>query len=105
MFTTFADWAAEAAVAPYEEPVYIRLQPKAAEDLALAAGFPIYPPPLPDTAVKVRTEVPCPACGQGSIARTWRVERRVLLAGAGCRRRHVFVMAPPLPILRKENEA
>ncbi|MER5301348.1 hypothetical protein ABT039_18000 [Streptomyces lasiicapitis] len=86
------------------EQVYIRLQPKAAEALALTAGFPIFPPPLPNTYVEVRNEVPCPACGDGRVARSWRVERRALIAGAGCRRRHVFVMAPPLPY-RMEDEA
>ncbi|MEU1355342.1 hypothetical protein ABZ410_15785 [Streptomyces cinnamoneus] len=104
---TFADWVAQEAVTPVvdREPVYIRLQPKAAEALALAAGFPILPPPLPNTFVTVRSEVPCPACGDGRVSRSWRTERRALIAGSRCRRRHVFVMAPPLPFLPKEDEA
>ncbi|RLU86225.1 hypothetical protein CTZ27_24925 [Streptomyces griseocarneus] len=81
--------------------VYIRLQPKAAEALALAAGVPAFPPPLPSTSVKVRSEVPCPACGDGRVSQFWRVERRALIAGSGCRRRHVFVMALP-PYLEAE---
>ena len=101
---TVADWAAEATDVPEMEwqPVYIRLQPKAAEALALAAGFPIFPAPFPNTTVRVCTEVPCPACGRGRVSRYWRLETRVLIAGAGCWR-HVFVMAPPLPFLRKDE--
>ncbi|MFH8466008.1 hypothetical protein [Streptomyces sp. NPDC017991] len=101
----FADW-----MEPIENPivdwhkVYIRLQPHAAESLALAAGFPIFPVPLPFTTIKVRAEVPCPACGQGRVSRNWRLGRRVLIAGSGCWR-HVFVMAPPLPYLRMEDQA
>ncbi|MGA5134405.1 hypothetical protein ACPCTO_31890 [Streptomyces olivoreticuli] len=97
MAGTFAAWVAEEAVASVVdwEQVYIRLQPKAAEALALAAGFPIFPSPLPDTLVTVRSEVPCPACGDGRVSRFWRMERRVLIAGSGCWR-HVFVMALPL---------
>ncbi|MGC5042455.1 hypothetical protein ACLQ16_03960 [Streptomyces albidoflavus] len=104
---TFADWAVEESTAPVMdwEQVYIRLQPKAAEALALAAGFPIFPPPLPNTSVKVRNEVPCPACQGGRVSRSWRMERRALIAGSGCRRRHVFVMAPPLGYLWMEDEA
>ncbi|WP_370418977.1 hypothetical protein AB8O64_11005 [Streptomyces sp. QH1-20] len=104
---TFADRVAEEAVTSVVdwEQVYIRLQPKAAEALALAAGFPIFPPPLPNTSVKVRSEVPCPACGDGRVSRAWRMERRALIAGSVCRRRHVFVMAPPLPFLGREDEA
>ncbi|GGW94971.1 hypothetical protein [Streptomyces noursei] len=88
--TRWAEW----------EQVYIRLQPHAAEALALAAGFSNFPPPLPNTTVKVRSEVPCPACGLGRVSRSWRMERRALVAGSGCWRKHVFVMDPPLPSLR-----
>ncbi|MFJ9416688.1 hypothetical protein ACIRPT_21200 [Streptomyces sp. NPDC101227] len=107
MSTTFAVSTAVDTPAQWLdwEQVYIRLQPRAAEELALAAGFPIFPPPLPTTTVKVRTEVPCPACGRGQVSRSWRMERRVLVAGAGCRRKHVFVMEPPLSFLWMEGEA
>ncbi|WP_030780807.1 hypothetical protein [Streptomyces sp. NRRL S-920] len=103
---TFVTGAVQEFTAPAQdpEPVYIRLQPEVAEALALTAGFPIFPPPLPNTYVKVRNEVPCPACGEGRVSRSWRMERRALIAGTGCRRRHVFVMAPPLPYLRMEEE-
>ncbi|MBT2396258.1 hypothetical protein [Streptomyces sp. ISL-100] len=103
---TFADWKTEPIKNPVVDwqQVYIRLQPHAAESLALAAGFPIFPVPLPFTTIKVRAEVPCPACGQGRVSRYWRLERRVLIAGSGCWR-HVFVMAPPLPFLWMEDEA
>ncbi|GHG80509.1 hypothetical protein [Streptomyces griseocarneus] len=94
MSTTFVDGLDTSAV--HWKPVYIRLQPTAAEAMALAAGFPIFPPPLPNTSVKVRSEVPCPACGDGRVSRFWRMEHRALIAGARCQRRHVFVMAPPL---------
>ncbi|MCX4677651.1 hypothetical protein OG413_20480 [Streptomyces sp. NBC_01433] len=106
MVRTFADWMAETAV-PAEEwqRVYIRLQPQAAETLALSAGFPIYPPPLPNTTIRVRAEVPCPACGRGRVSRWWRLENRALIAGATCWRQHVFVMEPPLPFLWKESQA
>ncbi|GHF33225.1 hypothetical protein GCM10010218_12900 [Streptomyces mashuensis] len=103
MSTTFAD-GLDTSVVDWE-PVYIRLQPQAAEALALAAGFPVFPPPMPLTSVAVRSEVPCPACGGGRVLRFWRVERRALIAGSRCRRRHVFVMAPPLPSPWVEGEA
>ncbi|MEU5425598.1 hypothetical protein AB0H73_08305 [Streptomyces olivoreticuli] len=107
MAGTFAAWVAEEAVTSVVdwEHVCIRLQPKAAEALALAAGFPVFPPPLPNTLVMVRNEVPCPACGNGRVSRFWRMERRALIARSGCRRRHVFVMAPRLPFLWMEGEA
>ncbi|KAB7835794.1 hypothetical protein [Streptomyces mobaraensis] len=100
-----ADWVAGIATTSGadSEPVYIRLQPRAAEALAVAAGFPLSPPPLPNSFVTVRSEVPCPACGDGRVSRSWRTERRALVAGAQCR--HVFVMAPPLPFLRIEDVA
>lgn len=105
MAGTFADWAEEAPAPVVDWPrVYIRLQPQAAEGLALAAGFPIYPPPLPNTTVTVSNEVPCPACGQGRVSRYWRLKRRALIAGSGCWR-HVFVMKPPLWFLWTEDEA
>ncbi|AKN68731.1 hypothetical protein QR97_01950 [Streptomyces sp. PBH53] len=107
MASTVVDSVAEEAAASDVEwqQVYIRLQPRAAEALALAAGFPIFPPPLPHTTIKVRDEVLCPACGGGRVSRSWRLERRALIAGASCRRKHVFVMKPPLPFVWKEAGA
>ncbi|MEV0437724.1 hypothetical protein AB0I84_23000 [Streptomyces spectabilis] len=104
---TFMTGTVRESTVPAQEwgQVYIRLQPKAAEALALTAGFPIFPPPLPGTYVKVRNEVPCPACGDGLVSRSWRVEHRALIAGSGCQRGHVFVMTPPLPYLWMEDEA
>ena len=103
---SFADWMTEEAAAPVVDwpQVYIRLQPHAAESLALAAGFPIFPPPLPNMTIKVRHEVPCPACDMGRVSRYWHLGARMLTAGSGCWR-HVFVMAPPLPFLWKEDLA
>ncbi|MFF8657533.1 hypothetical protein [Streptomyces huasconensis] len=104
---TFVTGAAQEPTAPAKDrgQVYIRLQPKAAEALALTAGFPIFPPPLPGTYVKVRNEVPCPACSDGRVSRTWHMERRALIVVSGCRRQHVFVMTPPLPYRWTEDEA
>ncbi|MFI1012621.1 hypothetical protein [Streptomyces sp. NPDC020965] len=94
----FDDWAKEFSPRYVEwERVYLRLQPHAARTLALAAGFPIYPPPVPYSTVRVRTEALCPACGQGRVSRHWSLGGRVLIAGSDCR--HVFVMAPPLPFV------
>ncbi|MEU5979233.1 hypothetical protein [Streptomyces sp. NPDC047315] len=84
-----ADWE--------QDQVYIRLQQQAAEDLVLAAGFPLHPGPVPNTTVKVRTRVLCPACGQGRVSRDWRLHRNSLTAGSGCERQHVFVV--PVPAL------
>ncbi|MFG2141876.1 hypothetical protein [Streptomyces sp. NPDC048650] len=107
MSTTFDVPTAVDTLTPWVEweQVYIRLQPHAAEALALAAGFPIFPAPLPNTTVKVRSEVPCPACGYGRLSRSWRMEARALVAGSGCWGKHVFVMEPPLPFLQQEDEA
>ncbi|MFB6525218.1 hypothetical protein [Streptomyces sp. NPDC056399] len=94
------------AFAPVEdERVYIRLQAPAAENLALAAGFPIFPPPLPNTAVKVRDAVTCPACGLGRLSRSWWLGTRTLVAGSACQRQHVFIMRLPLPVVRTGTEA
>ncbi|MGW1275535.1 hypothetical protein ACWD4V_01070 [Streptomyces tsukubensis] len=84
-----ADWE--------QDQVYIRLQRQAAEDLVRAAGFPLQPGPVPNTTVKVRTRVLCPACGQGHVSRSWRLHRHTLTAGSGCGK-HVFVVAAPMTI-------
>jgi hypothetical protein len=74
-------------------PIYIRLQPEAAERLVFAAGFPLFP--APGWMVQVRNSLPCPACGKGRLALNWGRERSgVLLAGSSCFR-HVFVVTPP----------
>ncbi|WP_435060464.1 hypothetical protein [Streptomyces sp. bgisy060] len=88
-----------------DERVYIRLQAKAAAELALAAGFPVFPSPLPNTQVKVRDEVPCPACGQGHLSRFWWMGRHSLVAGANCIRNHVFIMRLPFPVVWGGAEA
>ncbi|MFI1201657.1 hypothetical protein ACH4VR_19760 [Streptomyces sp. NPDC020883] len=85
------------------QQVYIRLQRKAAEELALAAGLPAFAPPLPSTTVKVRMEVRCPACGRGRVS-SWRMHRRALIAEAECPQRHAFVMEPPLRLSWKDEE-
>jgi hypothetical protein len=76
--------------------VYIRLQPKTSERLVLAAGFPVFPPPMPRQQVRVGRRLPCPACGRGALALEWYLEPTgVLLVGSGCIR-HVFVVQLPM---------
>lgn len=85
---------------PYDwQQVHIRLQPEAGERLVLAAGFPVFPPPMPRTMVRVRNSLPCPACEGERLSRDWYLEMTgVLVVGSGCWR-HVFVVELP-PFLR-----
>ncbi|MEU8540861.1 hypothetical protein AB0C52_12890 [Streptomyces sp. NPDC048717] len=78
------------------DQVHIGLQAAAAERLALSAGFPVFPAPMPTGTVRVRDAVPCPACGLGRLSRSWWMGSRTLVAGSGCRRNHVFIMRLPL---------
>ncbi|MEE1764378.1 hypothetical protein [Streptomyces sp. SP18BB07] len=100
-----AAWPKETFIDPYAwEQVYIRLQPEAGERLVLAAGFPVFPPPMPRTMVKVRNALLCPACGAERLARDWYLEMTgVLVVGSGCWR-HVFVVELPR-FLRTEADS